>query len=223
MLHLFCVQNELLLDRLVLLCSAVILDYSNINNACYVLADATYFHAQQLVERLQAYMAVNMEVLLESHMLDDLAPALVKQLAQFVRREQAERAPVSRTNRLGSAALVKQAEWLALQDIPEAIVPAAHRAARVPVRKDAVGASGPGPVRRAGKASLVGSLQGGPGVGPAAAAGPRPPPAHDDIFAMDDVDGPVPVAIGVDHSVRPSPGPLETKPGAVWKAPSAPR
>lgn len=47
------IQNELLLDRLVLLCSSVIQRRINVSNACSILSDATYFNALPLVRSVQ--------------------------------------------------------------------------------------------------------------------------------------------------------------------------
>ncbi|KAF8886288.1 hypothetical protein BD779DRAFT_1673218 [Infundibulicybe gibba] len=48
MFNVIAAANEFLVDRLILLCSDVILQYANIHTACYILAEATHFHAQQL-------------------------------------------------------------------------------------------------------------------------------------------------------------------------------
>jgi hypothetical protein len=111
---------------LILLCSAVILEYLNIHNACYILSDATHYHATQLVESVQGYMTANMESLLESRMLDDMPYALVKQLAKFARQQQLEKSPFSRSGVFVEKAMEKHAEWLKLQDIPEPIVASHH-------------------------------------------------------------------------------------------------
>jgi inhibitor of Bruton tyrosine kinase len=67
-------------------------------------------------------MAVNMETLLESQMLDDLTPDLVDQLGCFIRRQQTGKSPISRSNVLVNKAMANHADWLALQDIPQPIV-----------------------------------------------------------------------------------------------------
>lgn len=115
-------QTELLLDRLVLTCSAIILRHVNITNVCSLLSDAMFYHATHLVERLQQYAAINLECLLESRLFDDTAPDLIKRLSIFVRSEQAKKLPVSRSNRLVDEATTKNIEWLKLQDIPQPIV-----------------------------------------------------------------------------------------------------
>ncbi|KAI0735824.1 hypothetical protein C8Q76DRAFT_713327, partial [Earliella scabrosa] len=82
------------------ICSWVIMKRVWINNACSVLTDATHYHATALVRLVQKYIAINMEVFLESRMLEDLAPDLAKQLSAFVRAKQARKYPVSRSTRI---------------------------------------------------------------------------------------------------------------------------
>ncbi|KAH8115826.1 hypothetical protein DFH11DRAFT_1830886 [Phellopilus nigrolimitatus] len=128
------VASELLLDRLLLICSSVVLKLVNINNVCAVLSDATHFHATQLVASLQDYMARNMETLLESHMLDDLSSPLVKQLSAFVRACQAKKLPVTRSGVLVSKALENCKDWLALQDIPQPFISGRRSGAGTQIR-----------------------------------------------------------------------------------------
>lgn len=78
-------------------------------------------------------MAQNMETLLESRMLDELAPDLVKQLASYVRAAQETKAHVTRSGVLVEIAMAKNAEWLAIQDVPQTIV----RTVKPVVPKDA--------------------------------------------------------------------------------------
>lgn len=120
--NIYSCQNELLLDRLVLLCSSVILANTNIHNACYILSEATHYHAEQLIERLQAYITVNMESFLESCILDEIPHSLVKQLAKFVHAKQMEKSPFSRSDVFVNEMMEKYAEWLAEQDVPEPII-----------------------------------------------------------------------------------------------------
>jgi inhibitor of Bruton tyrosine kinase len=120
--NIYSCQNELLLDRLVLLCSSVILSNTNIHNACYILSEATHYHAEQLIERLQAYITVNMESFLEGCILDEIPHSLVKQLAKFVRTKQMEKSSFSRSDAFVNEMMEKHAEWLAEQDVPELII-----------------------------------------------------------------------------------------------------
>ena len=114
-------QNELLLERLVLICASVILAHCNLHSACSILEDATYYHIEPLVERLQEYISINMETFLQNHMLDEFPDVLVKELAQFVKTRQIEKSPFSRSDSLMNQLLAKHAEWLA-EHIPSDIV-----------------------------------------------------------------------------------------------------
>ena len=105
-----------------LLCSSVILANTNIHNACYILSEATHYHAEQLIERLQEYITVNMESFLESCILDEIPHSLVKQLATFVRAKQIEKSSFSRSDAFVNQMMEKYAEWLVEQDVPEPIV-----------------------------------------------------------------------------------------------------
>ncbi|TFY58443.1 hypothetical protein EVJ58_g6418 [Rhodofomes roseus] len=89
MFNVMSAANELHLDRLMFLCSEVILKRVNVLNVCAVLSDASFYHALPLIASLHAYMAANMETILESRMLDDLPLSLIKQLSVFVREQQA--------------------------------------------------------------------------------------------------------------------------------------
>ena len=70
-------------------------------NACYLLTDAIHFNATDLVDRIQSYMTANLELLLESRILDDLDPRVVRKLSEHARTDQAVQLPVSRSDKLG--------------------------------------------------------------------------------------------------------------------------
>ncbi|KAJ8457714.1 hypothetical protein ONZ45_g18206 [Pleurotus djamor] len=196
MFSVMAAANELLLDRLVLLCSSTILKFLTINNACYILDAAAFFHAHPLISSVQEYMAVNMETMLESHMLNDLSSDLIEQLSRFVQTKQAEKLPVSRSGILVVNAAFKHHDWLESQDIATPIVVRhSHRM-----------------VTRKASAKLSPSLLSKPApmshISPSVNA-PQSLPAErqtqaDDIFAMDEPD-------------------LSTPSPAVWKASSVPR
>jgi hypothetical protein len=90
-------------------------------NVCALLADASYFHATELVNKLHIYMAMNLECLLENRILEDMAMDLIGQLAKAIQAEQAKKLHISRSNDLVNQALKKHADWLKLQDIPQPI------------------------------------------------------------------------------------------------------
>ena len=55
-------------------------------------------------------------------MLDDLPVDIIKQLSKFVREQQEDKSPLSRSNVLVDLAMQRNVGWLALQDIPQSIV-----------------------------------------------------------------------------------------------------
>ena len=69
------------------------------------------------------YIARNMETPLEACALDDLPLSIIRGLASFVRERQAEKLGTSRRGVLVARAMKRRGEWLALQDIPQVIVP----------------------------------------------------------------------------------------------------
>ncbi|KAI0041827.1 hypothetical protein FA95DRAFT_1639827 [Auriscalpium vulgare] len=208
LLDVMSAANELLLDRLLLICSSIILKYVNIHNACAILSDASRLSCIPFADRIQRYMAVNMETLLESRVLDDLTPRLLKQLSHAVRTHQAAKMPLSRSGRLVDIAVERNLAWLAEQDIPVPIV-----------RTAAVKMSPKLSPKKTRRSSLPVSPTGSPTMRPNAS---RTGPAHaggEDIFSMDESDF-VP-ALSLDADVPTSSS--GHKPGP-WRARStAPR
>lgn len=219
MFDVMAAANELLLDRLVLLCSAVILNHTNVYNALFILADATHLHAEQLAERLQSYMTVNMELFLDGGMLDDIPLPLVEQLSRFAQQKQVEKSSISRSNILAQRALVLHAEWLALQDIPSTIPRSTH----LPSRKSltTIKLSPPGPCRRAPRLPL--SPPQSPSIQPERTI--RRPPSGDDIFMMDDADAFPSLSLDQPQLTTPNWKSSNTvaNQSPIWKAPSVPR
>ncbi|KDR81018.1 hypothetical protein GALMADRAFT_241641 [Galerina marginata CBS 339.88] len=222
MFDVLAAANELLLDRLVLLCSSVILIHSNISNACYVLADATHYHVQPLVEKLQEYISANMESFLESHILDEIPYSLVKQLAKFVMQRQIEKSPFSRSDAFVKYVLAKHAEWLASEDIPEPIVRSVGKGGLGSSRKDFSGVklSPPTPSKKVAQNSpLSGSSRQAQILSPQRML--RRPPSGDEIFMMDVNDAPSTSMPASDVPTTFSLPSVSSPP--VWKAHGVPR
>jgi hypothetical protein len=178
-----------------------------------------HFHAEQLAERLQSYIAVNMELFLDSGMLDDIPLALVEQLSKFAQQKQVEKSSISRSNILPQRALEAHAEWLALQDIPSTV----HRTTHLPSRKSLtnVNLSPPVPSKRTPR--LPTSPPQSPSIHPERMI--RRPPSGDDIFVMDDADS-LP-SLNLDQPQPTTPksksSDVSAGPSSIWKAPSVPR
>ncbi|KAF9456753.1 hypothetical protein BDZ94DRAFT_1345506 [Collybia nuda] len=202
--------NELLLDRLVLICSAVILNHLSLNKACFILSDAAYLHAGQLTERLETYITVNMELFLTTGMLDDIPTHLIDRLAQFARQKQIEKYPISRSNRLALQAIAIHSDWLALQDIPHPV----PRSNVIP-RKDPLHVkSSPSRPKLLLQTPVSDSLY--ERAGPRSQGAIPRPQTNEDIFTMDNADvAPIP-------KLTPLPA-TPTPRLPVWKAPSKPR
>jgi hypothetical protein len=181
------------------------------NNVCYLLGEATHFHATLLTESIQKYMCFNLETLLESRMLDDLLPDLIDQLGDFVRAQQALKSPISRTSKLVNKAMENHADWLAMQDIPQPIV----RTGRQDLHRTSPKLSPTGSVKLARCASSS-TL---PLAMPSNNAGvEQPSHAIDDIFEMDDADVVVPPVLEAPEST------MEIPSVPAWKgASSVPR
>ena len=207
-----------MLDRLVILCSTVILEHTDITNACYILANATHFNSPLLVESLHGYMSANMEILLENHMLDDMPPVLIKCLAEFVYKKQVEKSPEARSMLTVEAALEKHSEWLEQQDIPEPIIPLDRHAPH----KASPKLSPSSPSRKLHRRpSALGSLLSSPTI--CAQPTSHLPPV-DGVFNTDEQD--LFSSFNLDR-IQPLSASLDTnqtsRPAAAWKANLVPR
>ncbi|OCH89259.1 hypothetical protein OBBRIDRAFT_842555 [Obba rivulosa] len=213
MFEVMAAANELLLDRLVLVCSAVILKWVNINNVSAILANASFLHAMPLVRSLHDYMAACMETLLESRMLEDLPPDLVKQLSIYVRQQQARKYPVSRSNKVVDKAMAAYGDWLAQQDLPQVIVPVFRSHAF----RDSPKLSPPGSGKKSRTLSVL-SPPASPVVRPQI---PVRPPAggspDDEIFVMDADVPALPPARGDATPVRTQSTDAMNRPTGGWK------
>lgn len=185
----------------------VILKHVNLYNACYVLVEAAHLAAQELTERIQSFMAVNMDFLLDSGILDDLEPAVVKQLAGYIRAKQEEKSPITRSGRLANDAMARHADWLASRPPTPPETDLLEEEFMTFVQ------SPPKVRRKTSSSNQDSSPHPSPHLRPHRAM--RRPPSHDEIFAMDETDVP---AILTAHDVQ-----LPVSPSPIWKAPVVPR
>jgi len=206
-------QNEFLLTRLVLICSEILLSHLSPSNACSLLSDAIHYNAVELARSIESYMAANLEMFLESRILDDLETTMVRHLAEYTRREQLEKSPITRSNKLASYAMDKHKEWLALQDIPGPFVPrsrisqaqresqkALRSVTQTPTPSPSLGPTRPS--RSASHLDLAG----------------------DELFVMDDAESGTSLDLNVFRPSSPVPPRATCTPRPVWKVnPSASR
>jgi hypothetical protein len=167
----------LLLDRLLLICSSIIVKYVSIHNISAIYMEAASLHCPQLMDSLHQYMSVNMETLLEARLLDDLSPWHIKQLAGAVQGHQAAKSPFSRLQLpVNLAAFVNEhREWLAVEDIPNPIVRSQLKAQPKPSPKAS---------RKASQQPASPKTPSNPGV--AVHRTPLLPNTSEDLFCMDE-------------------------------------
>ncbi|KAF8521208.1 hypothetical protein BU17DRAFT_88097 [Hysterangium stoloniferum] len=181
------VASELLLDRLLLLCSNALLKHITLTNVHPILARATYLNVLPLIASLQDYITMNLEGLMETRLLDrehehqqgaESNTHLISALGTFIRARQADNAPFTHGHAkvIMDEALKKHAKWLEEQDIPGPIV-------RSQGQRSLKEKNSPRLVPSARRVS--GGLRGSPPIG----AGSGGPAAGDDIFVMEDVSG----------------------------------
>jgi hypothetical protein len=203
------------LDRLLLICSLIVVKYVTINNISTIYVEAAALHCPQLMDSLHHYMAVNMETLLEARLLDNLSPQLVRQLASAVQAHQAAKSPFSRIQLpiYLEASIRQHHEWLAAQDIPCPIVRSQPKAQNTKLspktsRKLSQPQLQPTSPPRAGKPTAT----------------PRTPllaSAGEDLFCMDETLVP-PLNLDAGASADELGSTPKTAPGP-WKAKSTPK
>ncbi|QRW02520.1 The BTB (BR-C, ttk and bab)/POZ (Pox virus and Zinc finger) domain [Ceratobasidium sp. AG-Ba] len=114
--------NELMLEQLTEICSLVILRHITLQNCTSILSDASPMYAPKLKNRVHEYIAVNMECLLEKRFLDDVTHDTMKELAAYVRTQQAVKLPHTRSGAWITRLADKHKAWLDLQDFPSVVV-----------------------------------------------------------------------------------------------------
>ncbi|GAA5832398.1 hypothetical protein JCM11251_006438 [Rhodosporidiobolus azoricus] len=115
--QLLAVANELLLDKLKQVCSAVLRSFVTLNNVVSILCDAAFYEADDLARACMYYLSSSMETALEDGLLDALPPDLLVRLAAFVQERQGAKMPVSRSGLLLQELLAKHADYLADIDV----------------------------------------------------------------------------------------------------------
>ncbi|KAL7424397.1 hypothetical protein Q5752_000079 [Cryptotrichosporon argae] len=193
--------TELLMDRLVLVCSRAVTRHVNVYNAAALAAEATFYQATTLKRSIFDYIISCMETMLESGLLDEMDDDVLRDLCAVIAHEQEGKLPVPRSAALVVDAMDKHRDWLALQDIPAPRV-------RVPIRRAPPASAHRSPVLSPVELTL--RMPASPGPSPDV----KPVQStNDDIFAMDDDVPSSRVAEGKVAASRPG------TPGApVWKS-----
>lgn len=180
------IQTELLLDRLVLVCSRSVIKHCNAYNAAALACEANFYQATQLKLSIFDYIIASMETMLESGLLDDMDDETLAELSKTIEQKQNKKLWVSRSQALVQNALAKHKDWLAQQDIPVPRVrqPWRWKPREVPLIAKPIAASSKG------KGKAPNNNARAPASAPAAGSPRMAPPsadsAADGIFQMDD-------------------------------------
>ncbi|KLT41743.1 RCC1/BLIP-II protein [Cutaneotrichosporon oleaginosum] len=105
--------TELLMDRLVLVCSRVIAKHCNPFNAAALAVEASFYRAAALRTSIFDYISACMETMLESGLLDDMDDDVLRELSKTVAVKQGDKAVVPRSNILVDELMVKHRECAA--------------------------------------------------------------------------------------------------------------
>ncbi|KAJ8293937.1 BTB/POZ domain-containing protein 1 [Rhodotorula toruloides] len=109
--------NELLLDKLKQVCSAVLRSFVTLQNVCSILCDAAFYEAHDLARACMYFLSSSMETALETSLLDDLPTDLLVALAAFIRERQGAKMPISRSGLLLQEVIAKHPEYYAETDV----------------------------------------------------------------------------------------------------------
>ncbi|GAA5990096.1 hypothetical protein JCM10908_005820 [Rhodotorula pacifica] len=115
--QILAVTNELLLDKLKQVCSAVLRGFVKLKNVCTILSEAAFYEAHDLARACMHYLASSMETVLETDLLDELPADLISALTAFVRERQGAKHPIARSGVLVNELVARHAEYYAETDV----------------------------------------------------------------------------------------------------------
>ncbi|KAK1983406.1 BTB/POZ domain-containing protein [Colletotrichum cereale] len=93
------ISNELMLDRLSQICQFIIARFANTRNIALLLNEISACSVTEFKDAGLEYICLQMEAVLENHLLDDLDEDLLKELDSIVRENQLARYPFARSGR----------------------------------------------------------------------------------------------------------------------------
>ncbi|KAB5566434.1 hypothetical protein GE09DRAFT_1106719 [Coniochaeta sp. 2T2.1] len=105
------VANELMLDRLAQICQKVMGKFVNTRNIAYLLNAISPCAVTEFKDAGLEYICLQMETMLENHLLDELDPELMAELDAVVQDNQLARQPFARSGR-AELLLNEQYPWL---------------------------------------------------------------------------------------------------------------
>ncbi|KAI9714167.1 MAG: hypothetical protein M1812_006495 [Candelaria pacifica] len=94
------VANELMLDRLSQICQKVLGGHVNLRNACQLLNAVAPCSVTEFKDATLEYLCLNLEAMLESHLLDELDEDLLLELDQVIRENQLACLPIAKSGKV---------------------------------------------------------------------------------------------------------------------------
>lgn len=170
--------TELLLDRLVLVCSRAIIRHCNVFNAAALASEASFYQANTLKLSVFDYIISCLETMLESGLLDEMDQNVLQDLSNVIAEKQKKRSPVAREGVLVKELMARHRDWLLVQDIPAPIV-------RQPFKYRARSALSPVDLTSGKPVASRRKAPSSPAVNPSTEV-PDKSSAADGIFQMDD-------------------------------------
>ncbi|TIB71205.1 hypothetical protein E3Q23_03859 [Wallemia mellicola] len=115
--------NELMIDKMKLICAATIRPFITLNTAQDIAERANYLECHELVDSIMEDLTTQLESALEKHALDDLSDELLNVLNGHIRKRQDEHSPIRQVYQALLDVMVESnREWLNDQDIPQPIL-----------------------------------------------------------------------------------------------------
>jgi hypothetical protein len=209
-----------LIDRLVLVCSRVIIRHCNAYNATALACEAAFYQAHTLKLSIFDFIIASMETMLESGLLDEMDDDVLQELCGVIAKKQEIRLGVSRDGSLVNEAVGKWGDWLALQDIPQPRIRQPYRPRVMRSPKITPADASVSTKRRSKRGNSP-----PPGVSPMMSPEVKSQ-AQDDIFTMDEESTASPLAPSgrqTPRSSRPMTpldlhAPSSSKTGVPWKS-----
>ncbi|MCJ1359487.1 MAG: hypothetical protein MMC33_009489 [Icmadophila ericetorum] len=107
------VANELMLDRLAQTCQKMLARFVNTRNVCQLLNAVAPCSVTEFKDAALEYICLNLEGMLENHLLDELEDDLMLELDEVVRQNQLACLPISKSGRAEADLLERHPELIA--------------------------------------------------------------------------------------------------------------
>ncbi|MBW0477451.1 hypothetical protein O181_017166 [Austropuccinia psidii MF-1] len=110
--------NELMMDKLKLICSNALRNCINLTNVTAIAMDADFYCANSLKEVCMNYMVRNVETIFQDKGLIDIPTELLSTISNYLKRLQAYRSPISRSPQIFANHMSRYSQLLSELDLP---------------------------------------------------------------------------------------------------------